>query len=166
MNIIKTIQGNNMLKVGLILIAVYFFMKYYNKEKLDNVETEVIQPPVVQTVLPVLQPTVQDETNQQQQIDEIVAGQAQLTTADLLPVYDDANSFAEQNPVSKLLQEQNFLQSGYHMGINTVIQSNKIPYLDLRSAPPVSKGDTGPWYQSSYEQPAGANRRFMEIGSS
>lgn len=87
----------------------------------------------------------------------------QLTTDDLLPKYDDANEFAKENPVSKLLKEHNFLQSGYHMGINTKIQSNKIPYLDLRSAPPVAKQDIGPWSQSSYEEPAGAKRRHLEI---
>lgn len=155
MNVVKMIQQNDMLKVALILLAVYFFMKYYNKEKLDNVEGPVVQP--------VMAPVTQEQ--QQAHMDSIVSGQPQLTTADLLPVYDDANSFAKENPVSKLLQEQNFLQAGYHMGINSVIQSNKIPYLDLRSSPPVAKGETGPWNQSSYEQPAGANRRFLEIGS-
>lgn len=158
MNVVKMIQQNDMLKVALILLAVYFFMKYYNKEKLDNVEGPVVQP----VMAPVNQVLVQE---QQEQQDSIVSGQPQLTTADLLPVYDDANSFAKENPVSKLLQEQNFLQAGYHMGINTIVSSNKIPYLDLRSAPPVAKGETGPWNQSSYEQPAGANRRFLEIGS-
>ena len=80
--------------------------------------------------------------------------------------YDDANEFAKQNPVSKLLQEQNFLQAGYHMGINTVIQSNKIPYLDIRSCPPIPKQEVGPFNNSSFEQPVGSNRRFLEIGSS
>ena len=62
-------------------------------------------------------------TSQQEQLDKIVAGSTPLTTQDLLPVYDSANEFAQQNPVSKLLQEQNFLQAGYHTGINTTIQS-------------------------------------------
>lgn len=166
MNIVKMIQQNDMLKVALIILAVYFFMKYYNKETLENVQGTLEQPAVVQYTNPIIQQMVIDETPQQVEVDQVVAGDAQLTTSDLLPVYDDANSFAKENPVSKLLQEQNFLQAGYHMGINTVIQSNKIPYLDLRSAPPVPKGETGPWNQSSYEQPAGSNRRFLEIGSS
>lgn len=88
----------------------------------------------------------------------------QLTTADLLPQYDEANQFAQQNPVSKLLQEQNFITSGYHMGINTSLSSNKIPYLDLRSAPVIPKQDIGPFLQSSYEEPAGAKRRQFELG--
>jgi len=96
--------------------------------------------------------------------DKIVSGSTQLTADDLLPKYDEASDFAKENPVSKLLKEQNFLISGYHMGINTVMQSNKIPYHDLRSAPVIPKQTVGPWSQSSYES-SSSNRRFFEIGS-
>lgn len=92
--------------------------------------------------------------------------QKQLEAEDLLPKYSEADAFAKENPVSKLLKEQNFLIAGYHTGVNTVMQSNKIPYHDLRSAPPIAKQDVGPWMQSSYEQPAGGpgSRRFFEVG--
>lgn len=170
MDILEMIQKNDMLKVILILLAVYFFMKYYNRESLDNVKAEEapkaepIEKPLVQAeVKPAAAAPVANE--QQQQIEKVVAGQTQLTANDLLPTYDDANEFAKQNPVSKLLQEQNFLQAGYHMGINTVVQSNKLSYLDIRSCPPIPKQEVGPFNNSSYEQPAGANRRFLEIGS-
>ena len=103
-------------------------------------------------------------SDQQKYIDSIVAGPTKLTTADLLPKYDDANSFAKENPVSKLLKEQNFLISGYHVGINTVMQSNKIPYLDIRSLPPIPKEDVGPWNKSSFEQSPAALRKSFEIG--
>jgi hypothetical protein len=171
MDILEMIQKNDMLKVILILLAVYFFMKYYNRESLDNVEADVesvkpvqelsmAQPDVKAVASPVLVPE-----EQQRQVEKVVAGSTQLTANDLLPTYDDANDFAKQNPVSKLLQEQNFLQAGYHMGINTVIQSNKIPYLDIRSCPPIPKQDVGPFNNSSFEQPVGSNRRFLEIGN-
>lgn len=175
MDILETIQKNDMLKVILILLAVYFFMKYYNREGLDNVEEKkpqvlakpqplpqvvIAQPDVKAVAAPVLEPQ-----EQQKQVEKVVAGNTQLTANDLLPTYDDANEFAKQNPVSKLLKEQNFLQAGYHMGINTVIQSNKIPYLDIRSCPPIPKAEVGPFYNSSYEQPVGSNRRFLEIGN-
>ena len=170
MDILEMIQKNDMLKVILILLAVYFFMKYYNRESLDNVEAEA--KPVVEAQAPMAQPDVKAVAapvlapeEQQQQVERVVAGQTQLSANDLLPTYDDANEFAKQNPVSKLLQEQNFLQAGYHMGINTVVQSNKIPYLDIRSCPPIPKAEVGPFNNSSYEQPVGANRRFLEIGN-
>ena len=176
MDILEMIQKNDMLKVILILVAVYFFMKYYNRESLDNVagtDTKISQP----LVLPPSQPQVTQaeikaiaaqvlaKEDQQQQVERVVAGTSQLSAGDLLPKYDDANDFAKQNPVSKLLQEQNFLQAGYHMGINTVIQSNKIPYLDIRSCPPIPKQEVGPFNNSSFEQPVGSNRRFLEIGN-
>jgi hypothetical protein len=87
-----------------------------------------------------------------------------LTSEDLLPVYSENDKFLKENPVAKLLKEQNFLQAGHHFGINTVVQSNKIPYLDVRSVPPIPKKDLGPFNNSSYEQPMGADRRFLEIG--
>jgi len=163
MDIIGMIKKNDMLKVVLILLAVYFFMKYYNRESLENVESapELAQPPVeVVAEAPVLQPA-----EQQAQVERAVAGTAQLNASELLPVYDEANEFAQQNPVSKLLQEQNFLQAGYHMGIQTQIQANKIGYHDIRSVPPIPKQDVGPFNNSSYEQPMGAGRRYLEIGS-
>jgi hypothetical protein len=165
MDILEMIQKNDMLKVILILVAVYFFMKYYNRESLDNVEAEVSQPKVAQPDIKAVASPVLVPEEQQQQMERVVAGQTQLSANDLLPTYDDANEFAKQNPVSQLLQEQNFLQAGYHMGINTVVQSNKIPYLDIRSCPPIPKAEVGPFNNSSYEQPVGAHRRFLEIGN-
>jgi hypothetical protein len=101
---------------------------------------------------------------QQAQIDKVVAGADQVKADDLLPKYNAENEFAKENPVSKLLKEQNFLISGYHVGINTVMQSNKIPYHDIRSLPPIPKENAGPWNQSSYEQGPAQMRRFFEIG--
>lgn len=160
MNIIEMIQKNDMLKLVLILVAIYFFMQYYNKETLENVSANVSGTTLMHVPEPASIVNVE-----QQQIDKIVAGTPTLTTTDLLPKYDDASDFAKQNPVSKVLQEQNFLQSGYHIGINTVIQSNKIPYLDLRSAPPIPKQEVGPFNNSSFLEPMGAKRRFFELGS-
>jgi len=146
MDYIKKFKGADFLKVAVVVVGLYFLYTYAMKEKLENVDTQ-------QQVVPVDEPEMED----------VIAPKEQLSAEDLLPKYDQANEFAEQNPVSKLLQEQNFLISGYHSGINTVLQSNKIPYHDIRSAPPIPKESVGPWSQSSYEQPAGANRRKLEI---
>jgi hypothetical protein len=90
-----------------------------------------------------------------------------LTTDELLPkLNQEANDFARENPVAKMLQEQNFLVSGYHVGVNTVLQSNKIPYHDLRSSPAIGKNMISPWLNSSIEAPAGSStRRLFEIGT-
>lgn len=160
-NLIQLVKNNDIIKVALILGAIYLFMQYYHKENLDNVEkVEIIAQPQAPTQLS------QTVTPQQQmtQIDKVIAGKTALTTEDLLPKYDDANDFAKQNPVSKLLSEQSFLTSGYHQGINTIVSSNKIPYHDLRSVPPIPKTEVSPFMNSSYEQPMGSGRRFMELG--
>jgi len=187
--ILEMIQKNNMLQLFLVLAAVYLFITLYNKkEGLENAapsepvdfktavesgstlgtassepalpETQVVQPQVDETKAEAM-PKVEEQA----QVEKVLAGAAQLSADDLLPKYDDANEFAKENPVTKLLKEQNFLQSGYHIGINTIVQSNKIPYLDIRSAPPIPKEQVGPWNQSSFERPAGFGRKFLEIGS-
>ena len=186
--IFEMIQKNNTLKVLLVLAVVYFFMRMYNKEGLDNVansepvnfttavnnggalgtasnEAAVPEALLVQGSLEEDKASVMPKTDEQIQVEKVLAGAAKLSADDLLPKYDDANAFAKENPVSKLLQEQNFLQSGYHIGINTVVPSNKIPYLDIRSCPPIPKEQAGPWNNSSFERPTGFGRKFLEIGS-
>lgn len=170
-SIIQVIQSNDFVKIALILLGVYLFMTYTKKDTMNNVEPGIyeyldnVNESVVQAETPVQQAAAPTETQQQKQIDSVVAGKDQLHASDLLPKYDEANEFAKQNPVSNLLKEQNFLISGYHVGINTVMQSNKIPYHDIRSAPPIPKENVGPWSQSSFETPMGSNRRPLEIGS-
>ncbi len=128
---------------------------------------EAPQAPAVQEI--VAQPLISGSTAIPSQEGaneaEFKISSGDLTTLDLLPKYDQESNFADQNAVSKLLQEQNFVQAGYHFGINTVVQSNKIPYHDLRSVPPVPKEEIGPWSQSSYEQPMGSGRVKFELGS-
>ena len=186
-NIINMIKTNDFIKIALILLAVYLFMRYTQKDTMNNVDPEYLEnDPVIYEYLEndpgiyeylenvenkqLVQPMSQQpqalaptETQQQKQIDGVVAGKDQLQAGDLLPKYDEANEFAKQNPISNLLKEQNFLISGYHVGINTVMQSNKIPYHDIRSAPPIPKENVGPWGQSSFETPMGSGRRMLEI---
>lgn len=185
--IFETIQNNDLLKVVLILGALYIFMSLYNQEGLDNVDEPVpvstavdggnvlgqapSTPPPIMTLAqdslvkpePSTAGTPVQQSAQEAQVDKVVAGSAQLSAKDLLPQYDDASEFAKENPVGKLLSEQNFLQSGYHIGINSQLESNKIAYLDLRSMPPIPKAQVGPFMNSSYEQSPGSKRRFMEI---
>lgn len=146
----------------LIFLAGIYIIVTLTQENLTNEVSEVTQPETKSESTEV-QPQVQTPAP------EVVVAKEEtaetIKPEDLLPVYDEANEFAKQNPVSKLLQEQNFLVSGYHVGINTVMQSNKIPYHDIRSLPPIPKEYVGPWSQSSYEKSAGDSRRLFEIGS-
>ncbi len=163
----EIIKKNDIVKLVLVLAAIYVFVVYvkpmFNAEKFEDTDVEE----------EMAQGQVEDETKfeefeaaEQQDAAEFVGkmdSEEVLKAEDLLPKYDDANAFAKENPVSKLLKEQNFLISGHHVGVNTVMQSNKIPYLDIRSLPPIPKENVGPWNQSSFEQSPGNLRRGLEI---
>lgn len=154
-------QTDTMIKVGLACLVIFILVTFYRKtqEKLENTDNlpAFLQGVSTRTADPA--PPAAEATKVVQ-----ASGSNRLSPAELLPAYDEANTFAKENPVTKLLQEQNFVTSGYHAGINTVVQSNKIPYLDLRSAPAIPKQSLGPFMNSSYEEPAGAKRRHFEIG--
>jgi hypothetical protein len=87
----------------------------------------------------------------------------QLSPSDLLPT--DSNSlWAQVNPVGQgELKDKNFLEAGYHIGINTVGQTLRNPNYQLRSEPPNPQVKVSPWLQSTIEPDS--NRRPMEIGA-
>jgi hypothetical protein len=121
-----------------------------NETKLNNV-------PLNQTSLPYPQPsngydvkTLQNET---------------LIAEDLKPNSDPNNTWNAVNPeVKGTLEDRNFIDAGYHIGIDTQGSSLKLPYTDIRSLPPIPKRDVGPWNQSSWDDPS-INRLPFEIGS-
>jgi hypothetical protein len=86
-----------------------------------------------------------------------------LTAEDLLPK-DNANSkWAQVNPAGQGdVKDQNFLNAGFHMGINTVGNSLRNPNMQLRSEPPNPQLKVSPWNQTTIE--TDLNRRPLEIG--
>jgi len=87
----------------------------------------------------------------------------QLTAADLLPK-DKNSAWAKMNPDGQGdLADKNFLEAGYHVGINTVGQSLRNANYQLRSDPPNPQEKVSPWMQTTIE-PDTSRRRF-EIGS-
>ena len=86
-----------------------------------------------------------------------------LTPRDLLP--SDANSsWAQVVPNGQgNLGDQNFLNAGHHVGINTVGQSLRNANLQLRSEPANPQLKVSPWLQTTIEPDI--NRRAMEIGA-
>ena len=85
-----------------------------------------------------------------------------LTPDDLLP--QDANStWAQTVPNGQgNLGDQNFLNAGFHVGINTVGQSLRNANLQLRSEPPNPQLKVSPWLQTTIEPDV--NRKAFEIG--
>lgn len=73
-----------------------------------------------------------------------------LTSEDLLPK-DAANSKWSQVATNGQgeLSNQNFLTSGYHVGINSVSGSLRNANLQIRSEPPNPKLNVGPWNSST-----------------
>jgi len=86
-----------------------------------------------------------------------------LTAEDLLPK-DAANSkWAKVNPAGQGdVKDQNFLNAGYHVGVNTVGNSLRNPNMQLRSEPPNPHMKVSPWNQTTIE--SDLNRRPLEIG--
>ena len=86
----------------------------------------------------------------------------QLTPKDLLP-QDPNSKWAQVNPAGQgEVGDQNFLNAGHHMGINTVGQTLRNANLQLRSEPPNPQVKVSPWGQTTIEPDS--NRRAMEIG--
>ena len=74
----------------------------------------------------------------------------ELDASDLLP-HSDIAQWADVYPGGiGNVESQNFLSSGFHVGINSVGQSLKNPNLQLRSEPPNPQSPVSPWLQSSF----------------
>ena len=85
-----------------------------------------------------------------------------LSPEDLLP--GDANSkWAQVTPAGQgEIGDQNFLNAGYHTGVNTVGQTLRNANLQIRSEPPNPQAKVSPWLQSTIEPDT--NRKPLEIG--
>lgn len=154
----KRINWGGILLVVIVIVAVLFFTGILKMP----MSVEYMEPEVPATTeAPTAAPMAMAEMAMPEISDKVLAAD------ELLPkLSEEADDFVKQNPVAKMLKEQNFLVSGYHVGINTVLQSHKIPYHDLRSSPAISKTTVSPWLNSSIEAPAGSStRRLFEIGS-
>jgi hypothetical protein len=46
------------------------------------------------------------------------------------------------------IRNPDLLQAGYHIGIDTIGQTLRIPNLQLRSDPIIAKQNVGPWNQA------------------
>ena len=84
-----------------------------------------------------------------------------LSPKELLPK-DSESTWAQSVPAGQgSLGDQNFLNAGFHIGINTVGQTLRNPNYGLRSEPPNPQVKVSPWMQTTIEPDS--NRRAMEI---
>jgi hypothetical protein len=86
-----------------------------------------------------------------------------LDSKDLLP--SQANTkWAQSNPSGQgSLSDKNFLNAGFHVGMNTVGQSLRNSNLQLRSEPANPQTKVSPWLQSTIDPDL--NRKPLEIGA-
>ena len=86
----------------------------------------------------------------------------QLNPDELLPG-NAATKFAQENPSGGgQLKDKNFLEAGFHVGVNTVGQSLRNANRQLRSEPPNPQVKVSPWLTTTIEPDT--NRRPLEIG--
>ena len=94
---------------------------------------------------------------------EGIAARKQLKAGELLPKDDQANAWAKVNPKGKgSLAFKNFIDAGYHMGINTVGQSLRNANLQIRSEPANPQVPVSIWLNSTISPDT--NRRDFSIG--
>lgn len=93
--------------------------------------------------------------------------QQQLKPEDLLPT-DESKAIKEFNiakPVGEgILQGVNLLDSGYHVGVNTIGQSLRNANRQVRSEPPNPQVNVSPWMNSTINPDL--PRRPLEVGES
>ena len=86
-----------------------------------------------------------------------------LSPEELLP-QDYSSTWAKNNPTgASNLDGKNFLDAGWHVGINTVGQTLRNANLQLRSEPPNPQVVVSPFVQSTIQPDT--NRRHFEVGS-
>lgn len=87
-----------------------------------------------------------------------------LNAGDLLPAHETNSQWAQANPAGQgSLKDKNFLNAGYHVGVNTVGQSLRNANRQLRSDPPNPQTKVSPWMQTTIEPDI--NRKPFEVGA-
>lgn len=85
-----------------------------------------------------------------------------LVASDLLPKDAANEKWARVNPAGQGdVDDKNYLNAGYHVGINTVAGTLRNANLQIRSEPPNPRAQVTPWNQSTIEPDL--NRRPFEI---
>lgn len=78
-----------------------------------------------------------------------------LTPKDLLPQgkEDEIAQWDEDNPAQEgILKGVNFLDAGFHIGVNTVGQSLRNANLNLRAEPPNPRVQVSPWMNTTIDE--------------
>ena len=84
---------------------------------------------------------------------------------DLLPKDEESSEWAKVNPMGKgSLEFKNFIEAGYHYGVDTQTSSLRNANLQLRSEPANPQVPVSIWQNSTILPSDAANRKALEIG--
>lgn len=179
-------ESNNIFKILIIilLVIVVAYVAYYLYSNMNNKNTPAMEqvkpqmPVAQQQMAPVQQQrpvAMSNKMGQEMGMETFTNGEEyrrereqsgfpkdQLNADELLPS-DNSTLWAQVNPAGEgSLKDRNFLQAGYHIGINTVGQTLRNANLQLRSEPPCPQVRVSPWINSTIEPDLG--RKPFEIG--
>lgn len=143
--------GGNKWVILLVVLVLAFALYTYSSSKALNLDSmsdgNVNSPPSPESTSekPVITPSPASTSSSGYALQPVA------NPAELLP--KDVNSeWSRLNPVGTGdIQTPDLLQSGYHIGIDTIGQTLKNPSYDLRSDPIIEKKNVGPWNQSTIE---------------
>jgi hypothetical protein len=157
--LMKVFSGSNMMVLAIVALILIFLLFSYSETKgsiLDRMEGGT--PAEINTTQSTTQATTSQQATASQQAPVQTSGnsyasQPVANPSDLLPK-DKNSDWASLNPLginADGFQTPDLLQSGYHIGIDTIGQTLKNPSYDLRSDPIIEKKNISPWNMSTIE---------------
>lgn len=149
--IFSKLSGNKWVLLVVAVVIIFLLFSYSQSkgsfiDKMTDGSAPV--PPTENEKQDIVQPTNMSElaSNKNYHMKPVA------NPSELLPK-DKNSEWAELNPVSAGggIQTPDLLQSGYHIGIDTIGQTLKNPSYDLRSDPIIEKKSVSPWNMSTIE---------------
>lgn len=155
----KVFTSSNIWVLAIVAFVLLFLLFSYSDSKGNIIDRMTDGTPVAtEKTVEIKQPPVQ--THHVQQAPTVnthgsgnsYSSQPVANPSELLPK-DKNSEWASLNPlgVADGIQTPDLLQSGYHIGIDTIGQTLKNPSYDLRSDPIIEKKNISPWNMSTIE---------------
>lgn len=166
---------NVILLFGIVVVLFFVLDRYFKKtEKYEDVVKmdeddieeveEVVDEPQHHDHTDLPQEKVESEVEEEPEKEfEQVKGREQLKPQELLPLDKEADAWASVNPKGKgSLEFKNFLEAGYHIGVDTQTNSLRNANRQIRSEPANPQVPVSIWSNSTIG--FDSMRRPLEVG--
>lgn len=144
--------GKSWIPVVIILVVCFALLAYTNT-KTRIVDKMTTAPSSPTTVHEASESTAEEKVESSANSYASSKGTSSnvLSPSELLP--NDPNSeWATLNPINQgNIAMPDLLNSGYHLGLDTIGQTLKNPNYQIRSDPYIEKKEIGPWNNSTFE---------------